>query len=41
MLDLINVLIEASKISWGWYLGMWERLFDSMFDVIIKIIGLL
>ena len=41
MLDLIKVMVEASIISWTWYIGMWERFFDSVFDLAIKIVGLL
>ena len=34
VLDLINVMIEASKITWGWYLGMWKQLGYAFLDVI-------
>lgn len=27
-------MIEASKITWGWYLGMWKQLGYAFLDVI-------
>jgi hypothetical protein len=34
-------MINLIKDAWNWYVGMWEMLFDSLFNVIIMVVGLL